>query len=242
MKPVGAVTVPSVKAALPSLRIVNVRLVVAPPWFADSNCVWSAVLGVVSPSVMLAPLPNTMISGAGTITVPVMRKLNGFSFESFVLKLTSPVFVPLVVVSRRTVNVVVPPTATLAAGCAVTVKPVGAVTVPSVKAALPSLRTVNVRLIVAPPWSADSNCVWSDVLGEASSSAMLTSLPSTTISGVGMTTVPVMRKLNGFSFESFVLKVTSPIFVPLVAVSRRHRELRRPATGRHARWPVASSP
>ena len=154
------------------------------------------------------------------MTLPVMLKLNGLSFESFVVKLTSPLFVPAVVVSRRTMNVVVAPAATLVAACVVTVYPAGAVTVPSAKAVSPSFRTVKVRLITVPPCSVEPKFVWSDALGVESPSAMLTPLPSTTISG-GVATMPRIWKLNGFSSESLVVKLISPDFVPAVEVSSR---------------------
>ena len=55
---------------------------------------------------MFWPLPSTATSGAvGTVTAPVMLKLNGFSSLSFVAKLICPLLVPAAAASSRTVNV-----------------------------------------------------------------------------------------------------------------------------------------
>jgi hypothetical protein len=77
-----------------------------PPCATEPKSVWSLALGVVSPSAIVTPLPNTVISGADpAVTVPVIAKFTGFSSASLVVKEIVPAFVPAVVVSSRTVKV-----------------------------------------------------------------------------------------------------------------------------------------
>ena len=164
----------SAKVALPSLRTVNARLTPAPPCVTLPKWVPSAVLGVVSPSLMFWPLPSTATSGAvGTVTVPVILKLNGFSSLSLVSKLICPLFVPATAVSNRTVTASVSPGARLLGVLSVTVKPVGALTAPNVRATLPSFRTTYVRVTAAPPCVTLPKSVPLTELGVVSPSAML---------------------------------------------------------------------
>ena len=48
----------------------KVRTTAAPPWVALPKLVKSVLLGVVSPSVILAPLPRTVISGGVVAGLP----------------------------------------------------------------------------------------------------------------------------------------------------------------------------
>ena len=62
--------------------MVNVRPGQGSLYCTVPKSVPSSRLGVVSPSLMDTPLYRTVISGSPGITVPVIRKLKGFSSGS----------------------------------------------------------------------------------------------------------------------------------------------------------------
>ena len=91
--------------------------------------------------------------------------------------------------SKATWNVVVPPAATDAAGCAATTKSEACVPPTATrglpvrfKATAPVFRMVKVRTTVPAETGAEPKSVWSAALGELSPSAMDTELPCTSIS------------------------------------------------------------
>ena len=97
--------------------------------------------------------PLSMIrTVGGTATVPLTAKLNGFSSESLVPKLTCPLKLPAAVASSRTWNVVLAPAASVVEPkLCTTLKPVGTLIGPvNVRSCVPTLRTVNVLTIDVP--------------------------------------------------------------------------------------------
>ena len=105
--------------------------------------------------MVLYPAPlSSMIHTCGAefaVAVPVTVKSNGVLVVSFETKLTGPANAPTVAGSKRTTKLVVCPGATVVVPKpADRLKPAGSVIVPSVRLAVPSLRTVTVLLTGAP--------------------------------------------------------------------------------------------
>ena len=75
----------------------------------------------------------------------MIEKLNGFSSPSLLMKLICPLFVPVLVVSSRTVKVSELPGAIELESPSTRLNPVGKVSPEVVSVEPPSLRTVKVR-------------------------------------------------------------------------------------------------
>ena len=71
MKPVGTLTDPSVKSPVPTFVTVNTRVGPTCPVGTLPKSVWSAILGLVSPSLIETPLPETSTSACSA--EPVMK-------------------------------------------------------------------------------------------------------------------------------------------------------------------------
>ena len=127
---------------------------------------------------MICPVPIT-----AEVTVPVMRKLYGFSSLSLLLKLMSLVKLPILVVLSWIVNVSDPPGAIDGERPSTREKPVGRFTEPRLNVALPLLTTVKVRCTGAPPCATLPKSVPLLLLGEMSPSAILFAPHETAISG-----------------------------------------------------------
>ena len=164
-------------------------------------------------------MPETKISGCGGVTVPVIAKLNGFSSGSLLLKLICPLKVPTQSVRRARVKVSNSPGSSDETSPSMRSKRLGRLKKLRESDVVPSLRTVKVRCGPGWPCSTVPKSVWSVRFGVESPSIISTPLPVTATSdsekGV---TVPVTAKLNGFSSGSLLLKLTSPLNVPLEMV------------------------
>ena len=104
---------PKLRATVPVLSTVKVRVRAAASCTADPKSVPSELPGVASPSAMFWPKPCTTTWGAGD-TVPVTAKLKGFLPLTFVAKLIWPANVPTVAVLNCTVSESLAPAAIVA--------------------------------------------------------------------------------------------------------------------------------